>query len=120
VKLDTFFLLGAICGACSAFVVFPIYEKVLRILKPIRERDELFLYFLVGSTWLLGFSAVFVVLPIVLLKQQPSYLEAYLGLFGAIVVIRGISFRRRMIVEGLDPKTEFKKPRIWRRPSGDL
>jgi|SRR5580700_3481210 hypothetical protein len=118
-KLDMFILLGAICGAGSAFVVFPIYEKVMRILKPIRERDELFLYFLVGSMWLLGFSAVFVVLPMVLLKQLPSYLEAYLGLFGAVVVIRGISFRRRMIAEGLDPKTEFKKVRIWRTPSGE-
>jgi hypothetical protein len=119
VKLDKFILLAAICGTWSALAVFPIYEKVLRILKPIRERDELFLYFLVGSMWLLGFSAVFVVLPMLLLKPS-SYTSTYLIVFGIVGLIRGIPFRRRMIAEGLDPKTEVKKPRIWRRPSGEL
>jgi hypothetical protein len=41
-------LLGAICGACSALAVFPIYEKVLGILKPIRERNERFSYYSIG------------------------------------------------------------------------
>jgi hypothetical protein len=105
------FLLGAICGACSALAVFPIYEKVLRILKPIRERNDNFLYLLVGASWLLGFCAVFVIFPMLLLKPS-GYASAYLIVFGIVGVIRGISFRRRMIAEGLDPRTENKKYRI--------
>jgi hypothetical protein len=70
--LDTFLLLLAVCGACSALAVFPIYEKVLRILKPIRQRNDRILYYSVGFMWLLGFCTVFVVLPVVLLKQQRS------------------------------------------------
>jgi len=103
-------LLGAIFGACSAFAVFPIYEKVLRILKPIRERNEWFSYYLIGYIWLLGFCAVFVILPIGLLRR-PS-LFTYWNVLGVVALIRGISFRRRMIAEGLDPWTENKKYRI--------
>ena len=110
-KLDTFILLGAICGACSSFAVFPIYEKVLRILKPIRERNDRLLYYLVGFLWLIGFCAVFVVLPLALLKPS-NFAIAYLNVFGIVVLIRGIAFRRRMIAECLDPRTENKKYRI--------
>ena len=114
-----FILLAAVGGICSALAVFPIYERVLRILRPIRERDELFLYFLVGSTWLLGFCAVFLVLPALFLGQCSGYALPYLLVFGIAAVIKGIPFRRRMIAEGLDPKTEFKRIRIWRHPSGE-
>ena len=103
-------LLGAICGTCAAFAIFPIYEKVLRIVKPIRERNDRFSYYSVGFTWLLGFCAVFVILPIGLLRR-PS-LFTYWNVFGVVGLIRGISFRRRMIAEGLDPRTENKKYRI--------
>lgn len=118
-KPSALIMLGAIFGACSAFAVFPIYEKVLRILKPIRERNDNFLYFLVGSSWLLVFCAVFVILPMLLLKPS-SYARAYLSVFGIAVVIKSISFRRRMIAEGLDPRTENKKYWIRRPPSGEL
>jgi hypothetical protein len=104
-------LLGAICGACSTLAVFPIYEKVLRMLKPIRERKDRFLYYLVGFMWLLGFCAVFVFLPMALLKPS-RYAIVYLNAFGVVGLIRGVSFRRRMIAEGLDPRTENKKYRI--------
>jgi hypothetical protein len=96
---------------CSALAVFPIYGNVLRLVKPIRERNDRFLYYLVGSTWLLGFCALFIALPLLLIKQR-GYLVAYLNVFGIVVLIRGISFRRRMIAEGLDPRTENKKYRI--------
>jgi hypothetical protein len=104
------FLVGAICGTCAAFAIFPIYEKVLRIVKPIRERNEWFSYYLIGCIWLLSFSAMFVILPIGLLTR-PS-LFTYWNVFGVVALIRGISFRQRMIAEGLDPRTENKKYRI--------
>ena len=103
-------LLGAIFGACAALAVFPIYEKVLRILKPIRERNEWFSYYLIGYIWLFGFCAVFVILPMIVLGRS-SY-ATYLIVYGLAFLIRGISFRRRMIAKGLDPWTENKKYRI--------
>ena len=104
-------LVGAVCGTCSALAVFPIYEKVLRILKPIREKKRRLLYNLIASIWLIGFVAVFVVFPMALLKPS-SYAIVYLNVLGVVVIIRSISFRRRMIAEGLDPRTENKKYRI--------
>ena len=96
------------------FAIFPIYKKVLRILKPIRERNDRFLYYSVAIVWLLGFCAVFIALPmsLVALLKQHSYVVVYLNVFGIVGLIRGISFRRRMIAEGLDPRTENKKYRI--------
>jgi hypothetical protein len=110
-KLDIFTLLAAICAFFSALAVFPIYEKVLQILKPIREREDRFLYYLVGFIWLLAFCAVFVVLPMALLRPT-SYAMAYWDVFGIVVVVRSFRFRRRMIAEGLDPRTENKKYQI--------
>jgi len=110
-KLDIFTLLAAICAFFSALAVFPIYEKVLRKLKLVRERDDRFLYYLVGSLWLLAFCGVFVVLPMALIRPF-SYAIAYLNVFGIVVIVRSFRFRRRMIAEGLDPRTENKKYQI--------
>src|SRR5260370_41515624 len=101
---DPWTWISVIIGIGAAFCLFPLYYRVLRMMSWIQRyidggRTAVllgFCQFVLNLVWLAFVVAVFMVIPLWILKPT-IYSQLYIYSFGAVAFTKSFKFRRKMI-----------------------